>query len=77
MKVLIAEDDRFTRGGLVEVLKAKGYRVVVAVDGSEAIQLFQQRKSGFRMPRYHDAWSQWLQACRAIRAQSPDVDHLH
>lgn len=35
MKVLVAEDDRFTREGLVEVLQAEGYSVVAAVDGTE------------------------------------------
>ena len=38
MKVLVAEDDRYTREGLVEVLESEGYRVISAVDGTDAIR---------------------------------------
>ena len=40
MKILIAEDDRFTREGLVEVLHTEGYDVIAAADGSAAIREF-------------------------------------
>jgi DNA-binding response OmpR family regulator len=73
MKVLIAEDDRFTREGLVEVLEGEGYRVVVAVDGSEAIQLFQQQSPDFVCLDIMMPGRSGYEACRAIRAQSPDV----
>ena len=43
MKVLVAEDDRFTREGLVEVLEAEGYCVIAAVDGTDAIRLFREQ----------------------------------
>ena len=33
MKVLIAEDDTFTRDGLADLLESEGYRVMVAGDG--------------------------------------------
>ena len=73
MKVLIAEDDRFTREGLVEVLEGEGYRVVVAVDGSEAIHLFQQQSPDFVCLDIMMPGRSGYEACRAIRAQSPDV----
>ncbi len=47
MKVLVAEDDRYTREGLVEVLEAEGYRVIPAVDGTDAIRLFREQSPDF------------------------------
>ena len=47
MKVLVAEDDRFTREGLVEVPEAEGYRVIAAVDGTDAIRLFREQAPDF------------------------------
>ena len=40
MKILIAEDDRLTRRGLVEVLETEGYETIEAADGGEALELF-------------------------------------
>ena len=39
MKVLLAEDDPFTREGLTEVLAGEGYDVVEASDGQSALLL--------------------------------------
>jgi len=41
MKILIAEDDPYTRTGLREILKGEGYETVCAADGQEAFELFQ------------------------------------
>ena len=42
MKVLVAEDDDFTRQGLVEILEIEGYHVVEAGDGRLALDLFEK-----------------------------------
>ena len=42
MKVLLAEDDPFTREGLTEVLAGEGYDVVEACDGGEALRMMEQ-----------------------------------
>lgn len=73
MKVLVAEDDRFTREGLVEVLQREGYQVIAATDGSEAIREFREQRPHFvcldiMMPRQSG-----YEACRVIRAESPEV----
>jgi len=73
MKVLIAEDDRFTREGLAEVLEGEGYRVVAAVDGSEAIRLFQLESPDFVCLDVMMPGRSGYEACRAIRAQSAEV----
>lgn len=73
MKVLVAEDDRFTRDGLVEILQTEGYDVVAASDGQQAVETFQNHTPDFvcldiMMPRQSG-----FEACRIIREQSPDV----
>lgn len=40
MKVLIAEDDRPMREGLVELLGREGFEVIAAADGEEAVRLY-------------------------------------
>ncbi len=37
--ILVAEDDAGVRGFLVTILERKGYQLLVAVDGSEAISI--------------------------------------
>ena len=70
MKVLIAEDDKLTRDGLAEILTDEGYEVVLAENGEQAIQKYQQVRPNFvcldvMMPRMSG-----YEACRQIR----DVD---
>ena len=47
MKVLVAEDDRFTRQGLTEILESEGYDVVEAEDGEAALSAFEQGNPDF------------------------------
>ncbi|MFN0126064.1 MAG: response regulator transcription factor [Verrucomicrobiales bacterium] len=44
MKVLIAEDDRLTRHGLVEIFSREGFDPIPARDGEEALRLFEKHK---------------------------------
>jgi two-component system alkaline phosphatase synthesis response regulator PhoP len=44
MKILIAEDDEYTRLGLQEILKGEGYQTVCAENGEEAYQLYLAEK---------------------------------
>ena len=73
MKVLVAEDDRFTREGLTELLEGEGYQVVAAADGSEAVRLFTDRKPDFVCLDIMMPGQSGYEACRSIRASSPDV----
>ena len=47
MKVLLAEDDKFIREGLAEILRDEGYRVVSACDGESALRLFESQSPDF------------------------------
>ena len=40
MKILVAEDDRLTRQGLVDILEDEGYETVAAANGKEALARF-------------------------------------
>lgn len=73
MKILVAEDDRFTREGLVEVLQNEGFDVVIACDGAAAVREFRIERPDFvcldiMMPRQSG-----FEACRIIRNESPSV----
>jgi two-component system alkaline phosphatase synthesis response regulator PhoP len=73
MKVLIAEDDRFTREGLTEVLEGKGFQAVAAIDLAEAVRLFQQECPDFVCLDIMMPGRSGYEVCRAIRVQSADV----
>jgi two-component system, OmpR family, alkaline phosphatase synthesis response regulator PhoP len=73
MKVLVAEDDRFTREGLTEILEAEGYRVIAAVDGTDAIRLFRETSPDFVCLDIMMPGHSGYEACRSIRAISADV----
>lgn len=73
MKVLIAEDDRFTREGLTEVLRSEGYDVVAASDGAQAVLAFQQHKPDFVCLDIMMPARSGYEVCRIIRGESPSV----
>ena len=73
MKVLVAEDDRLTREGLVEILETEGYRVIAAVDGSDAIRRFQEERPDFVCLDIMMPGRSGYEACRAIRSSSATV----
>lgn len=73
MKVLIAEDDQLTRQGLVEVLKNEGFSVVAAADGDQAISQFRNERPDFVCLDVMMPGQSGFEACRVIRAESPEV----
>lgn len=73
MKVLVAEDDRFTREGLTELLEGEGYQVVAAADGADAVRLFRHESPDFVCLDIMMPGQSGYDACRAMRAASPEV----
>lgn len=73
MKVLIAEDDRHTREGLVEVLQSEGYDVVAAGDGMTAMKLFRESTPDFVCLDIMMPAASGYEVCRAIRDESPEL----
>lgn len=73
MIVLIAEDDRHIGEGLCAVVEAEGYIPLLARDGEQALQLFQQQRPqvvllDIMMPK-RDGYA----VCREIRQVDVDV----
>lgn len=71
MRVLVAEDDPNIREGLVEILEAEGYDVVVAPDGQVALERIESARPDFvlldiMMPRVNG-----YDVCRAVRRRDP------
>ena len=73
MKVLIAEDDRHTREGLVEVLESEGYTVIAASDGYTALKLFRETSPDFVCLDIMMPAASGYEVCRALRTESPDL----
>lgn len=73
MKVLVAEDDRHTREGLVEVLQSEGYDVVAAGDGRTAMKLFRESTPDFVCLDIMMPAASGYEVCRSIRDESPDL----
>ena len=73
MNVLIAEDDRFTREGLQEILEGEGYNTRTAENGKEALEIYEDWKPDFlcldiMMPEMNG-----YDVCKAIRAKNDEV----
>ena len=73
MRVLIAEDDRHTREGLVEVLQSEGYDVVSAGDGMTAMKLFRESTPDFVCLDIMMPAASGYEVCKSIRADHPDL----
>jgi len=76
VKVLIAEDDRRTRQGLVEILEGEGYQTLPAEDGQVALEVWARERPDvvlldIMMPR-----ASGYDVCRAIRKTDERVPIL-
>jgi DNA-binding response OmpR family regulator len=76
MKILIAEDDTYTRNGLVEVFEGEGYEVVAAGSGTEALELFARERPDFVCLDIMMPEKNGYEVCREIRKQSEEVPVL-
>jgi len=76
MKVLVAEDDRFTREGLVEVLQGEGYQVVAAENGMVAVHEFTVQQPDLVCLDIMMPEKSGYDACKTIRASNPDIPIL-
>ena len=73
MKILIAEDDRFIREGLQDLLESEGYMTIPASDGVEALRMYGEEKPDFvlldiMMPK-QDGYA----LCREIRKINEEI----
>src|SRR5262245_64645435 len=73
MKVLVAEDDKHIREGLLAILGNEGYETSVAGDGREALARFKSDAPHFVLLDIMMPGVNGYDVCRQIRAQDPDV----
>jgi DNA-binding response OmpR family regulator len=73
MKVLVAEDNPLTLGGLTEVLLAEGYHVLQAADGAAALELFQREAPDFVCLDIMMPGVNGYDVCRRMRADRPQT----
>ncbi|MCK5201502.1 MAG: response regulator transcription factor [Spirochaetales bacterium] len=73
MTILIAEDDLYTREGLIDILENEGFRVVAAEDGARALELFKSEQPDcicldIMMPKING-----YDVCKSIRKEDQQV----
>lgn len=73
MKILVAEDDRFIREGLQELLESEGYLTVSASDGEEALRVFNKEKPDFILLDIMMPKQDGFALCREIRKADGEV----
>jgi two-component system, OmpR family, alkaline phosphatase synthesis response regulator PhoP len=73
VKVLVAEDDRHIREGLVAILSTEGYEVVVAADGPEALARFRSESPHFILLDIMMPGMNGYDVCRRIRAENAEL----
>ena len=75
-KILIAEDDPNIRIGLSATLESEGYGVTAAVDGAQALRLFQQEKFDLVVLDVMMPKASGYDVCRELRAKGARVPVL-
>ena len=73
MKVLVAEDNPLTLGGLTEVLQTEGYHVLQAANGAAALELFEREAPDFVCLDIMMPGVNGYDLCRKIRAVRPQT----
>ena len=76
MKILIAEDDMYTRKGLVEVFESEGYSVSAAESGDRALELYRNERPDFVCLDIMMPGLNGYEVCREIRKLNTHVPIL-
>jgi len=73
MKVLIAEDDRNICQGLQDLLEGEGYQTLTALDGEQALQLYQNEQPDFVLLDIMMPKRDGYQVCQEIRRRNAHI----
>lgn len=73
MKILIAEDDHFTRQGLTDIFEKEGYTVIATDNGEKAVKLFRIERPDFVCLDIMMPGRNGYDVCRAIRKEDSEI----
>jgi DNA-binding response OmpR family regulator len=73
IRILVAEDDPKILTGLVDMLESEGYRAVPAIDGEQALKLFESKKFDLVLLDIMMPGKSGYDVCRTIRSQDERV----
>ncbi|MAG13016.1 MAG: DNA-binding response regulator [Spirochaetales bacterium] len=76
MKILVAEDDAYTREGLVEILRAEGYETVAAENGTEALEMYRTESPDVACLDVMMPGINGYDVCREIRRKNEGIPIL-
>jgi len=76
MTLLVAEDDAYTRAALREVLRAEGFSVLDAANGTDALSLFERHRPDFVCLDVMMPGLDGYEVCRRIRRRDEQVPIL-
>jgi DNA-binding response OmpR family regulator len=73
MKILVAEDDMYTREGLVSILETEGYEALSARNGDEALEAFRAKSPDIVCLDVMMPGRNGYDVCREIRRTHADI----
>jgi DNA-binding response OmpR family regulator len=73
IRILVVEDDPKILTGLVDMLESEGYRAVPAIDGEQALKLFESKKFDLVLLDIMMPGKSGYDVCRTIRSQDVHV----
>jgi DNA-binding response OmpR family regulator len=73
IRILVAEDDHNIRTGLIDTLESEGYNAAGAVDGIQALKMFEKDKYDLVILDIMMPGKSGYDVCREIRSQNEDV----
>ena len=73
MKILVAEDDAIMRESIIYMLKIDGYKVIIAENGREAMDIFQADIPDLVITDILMPFNSGLEFINVIRNSSPNV----
>ncbi len=71
--ILVAEDDRNILTGLIDMLESEGYKATPAMDGEQALKLFENNKFDLVILDIMMPGKSGFDVCRSIRSDDEDL----
>ncbi|MDO9308344.1 MAG: response regulator [Deltaproteobacteria bacterium] len=71
--ILLAEDDDIVRGATVAILEYRGYRVITAENGEEAVRLFKESRIDMLLLDVIMPGMNGVEAYRIIKEIAPEI----